>query len=239
MIEKPMHKHIPAIVFGFALALTAFQKAHAEQAVVVELYTSQGCSSCPPADAFLGELRTKPGVIALALHVDYWDYIGWADTFGDAKFTNRQHHYAAAEGSKMVYTPQVIVNGQHREIGTNKAAINQAIAQSRKQVSPVAITLVRRGDDLVVVVKTVEDFGLDTTIQLVSYINEAKVEIQHGENAGHEITYYNTVRTWETIGRWSGEAPFEVTVDADPQKEWVVIVQAAKFGEILGAEVLR
>ncbi len=94
---------------------------------MVELFTSQGCSSCPPADAYLAHLATEPDVIALALHVDYWDYIGWTDKFGSPPFTERQKAYARAEGHRTIYTPQMIVNGTERIAGTNPAQVESDI----------------------------------------------------------------------------------------------------------------
>ena len=127
-----MKRQIAAGLVGLWFIMTGQVMAQGAAGTVVELYTSQGCSSCPPADEYLGELAKEPGVIALALHVDYWDYIGWTDQFGSPKYTARQKAYARAGGSNTIYTPQMIVAGVDRIEGSNPEMVEGAI---RKQQS--------------------------------------------------------------------------------------------------------
>ena len=132
-----------------ATALTGIltmTQAAADSPVVVELYTSQGCSSCPPADAFLHDLAKRDDVIALALHVDYWDYIGWKDSFAKPEYTDRQHAYAHAANATTVYTPQMVINGKDHVIGSRPMEVIDQVMRHREAVTPVDVTVSRSGD---------------------------------------------------------------------------------------------
>ena len=235
MVGYGMQKSVLGLVVATVLSTLPIDVAKAQDTAVVELFTSQGCSSCPPADEFFGELRHMPGVIALSLHVDYWDYIGWEDTLGDPKFTRRQHNYAIAENSKMVYTPQVIVGGVTRAVGTDRSDIVQAVRQMQLQANPINVTATRNNGQISIQAQSPEGFDKAATLYLVRYQPEVTVDIGRGENAGRTVTYYNVVRSWEDVGRWSGTTPLSAQVDARGEGEWVVIIQQAGFGEILAA----
>ncbi len=205
------------------------------QGTVVELYTSQGCSACPPADDYLRELAAKPGVIALSLHVDYWDYIGWVDSFGQKRFTERQKAYARAEGSRTIYTPQMIVAGAARVEGVNPQAVDQAIAADRAAPTEVALKLERKGDRLAISAPPQAGLKLPIRVQLVRYTPKAQVMIESGENAGKLVDYANVVTSWEVIGEWDGIAPLEMTAEAPGKDGVAVILQAAGPGPIYAA----
>lgn len=225
---------------GFAGALGAGAVA-AEEAgapVVVELYTSQGCSSCPPADALLAELAEAPGVIPLALHVDYWDYIGWKDQFAHPGFTKRQKAYAKAAGERMVYTPQMIVHGVARVVGHEPEAVAAAIAEAARQPGPVSLTVRRQGGQIVIEAVANPPLTAPAMVQLVGYRDAEKVEIAEGENAGLAVEYRNIVTSWERIGEWSGQAPLSLRAP-EPEGMAVVIVQREGPAEILAAAAVE
>jgi hypothetical protein len=207
--------------------------------VVVELFTSQGCSSCPPADAYLGQLASEPDVIALALHVDYWDYIGWTDQFGSPQFTERQKAYARAEGHRTIYTPQMIVNGVERVEGANPEKVESDIRQHLSQPQPVSLTLARQGSSLSI--KAAADGALPgpVRVQLVRYQPMESVSIDYGENAGSVVDYHNIVTEWRVLGIWTGEGPLELTAPLTGDGPWVVILQSEGPGAILAAAELK
>ena len=197
--------------------------AESEQGVVIELFTSQGCSSCPPADALMAKLAQMPGVIGLSLHVDYWDYIGWTDTFGQASFTQRQKAYAHAAGEKMIYTPQMIVAGGARVAGNQPSEVASALAAVKP--SPVKLTLLRQGGDLRISASTTETLDGPLIVQLVQYTDHAEVSIERGENSGLKGVYSNIVTSWQKVGDWSGVEPLQL-VTAAGGGPLVVILQS-------------
>lgn len=220
-----------------AAALAVFATpALAEGPVVVELFTSQGCSSCPPADALLGELAGRDDVIALALHVDYWDYIGWADTFATTAFTQRQHYYGHAAGSTVVYTPQMVIGGAEHIIGNRTMEVADAIAAHRSTPNPVSVeTSASQGGWQVRAIWVGEGQAPQMVVQLVTYSPEEHVDITRGENAGLSTVYRNVVRSWQVVADWSGAAAFEAQVMPAGDMPHVVIVQTDGYGAILGA----
>ena len=232
-------RHIVSAAFGLWLCLGTAGQAESRQGLVVELYTSQGCSSCPPADDHFAILAQMPGIIALSLHVDYWDYIGWADTFANAKFTERQKRYAHAAGNKMIYTPQLIVNGRDRVEGNQPSKVSKAVSKGLGIGSDVSLILSRDGDKVVIRATSGAPIPAGTRVQLVRYIESATVEIKRGENAGRAITYHNIVTSWADIGAWSGDQPLEMSAKAAGNAPIVVIIQAGGPAEILAAAQLN
>jgi hypothetical protein len=234
-----MSRHLVATAFGLcSLALGAsgaLAQSGSEPVVVVELYTSQGCSSCPPADDFLATLTRDPRILPLALHVDYWDYIGWADSFADPKFTKRQHAYARAFGTRMVYTPQMIVGGIDRVEGNNPVEVGRMIQTHLGADHPVVLTLDRQGD--VLHIRAVPDQPLDfpLAVQLVRFKPEETVSIKRGENAGRTITYHNIVTSWERVGEWTGEEALDVEAAVPGDGPAVVILQRSGPAQIVAA----
>lgn len=187
-----------------ATSVAAETAASNQPRAIVELFTSQGCSSCVAADAYFAELAGRTDVVALSFHVDYWDYLGWRDTLGDPAHTERQRDYAAAHGSRRVYTPQIVVNGAEDFVGSDRNAVDAAIAQS-SLVVPVTI---RHGDGTVEIEVAAwpKPHPIPATIRLALLTSEAKVAIARGENAGRTIEYYNVVRALRPVGMWDGGA---------------------------------
>jgi hypothetical protein len=213
--------------------------APAHSAVVVELYTSQGCSSCPPADEVLSRLVGRKNVIPLALHVDYWDYIGWADKMASPAFTNRQKAYAKAIGSRTIYTPQLIIDGADRVAGARPMDVAELIQQHATAVTPVELRLVRKGERVVINARSSKTFSKKLLVQIVRYLPEKTVSISRGENAGRTITYHNIVTAWDTVGNWNGAAPMSLIAPAKGREPVVVILQEQGPGEILAAASLH
>lgn len=207
--------------------------------VVLELYTSQGCVACPPADEVFAGFADAPGVIALALHVDYWDYLGWKDSFGAPAFTQRQKRYAKAAGARMIYTPQAIVAGIDRLEGQRPEAIADSIAARAALPPRVALTIRREGDRLVI--EALADPPLDrlAVVQVVRYHPEETVTIERGENAGHTVSYRNIVTDWSPVAEWGGKAPLRLEAAVQGADPLVVIVQETGPGPILAAARLE
>jgi hypothetical protein len=187
-----------AVGVGGVLPAVAGAKA------VLELFTSQGCSSCPPADALLGEYAEDPAIVALSFPVDYWDYLGWKDTLASHDNTERQRAYAEARGDRQVYTPQVVVNGAAHVVGSNRQQIEAAIRTSGPL--PVEVTMEPGTDSTTVTVGAGSGPGRKKgTIWLALYDDPVTVPIDRGENTGRTVTYYNVVRKLRPIAMWKGK----------------------------------
>ena len=205
---------------------------------VVELYTSQGCSSCPPADAYLTQLASEPGIIALALHVDYWDYIGWKDKFGDEDYSERQRAYARVAGSKTIYTPQMVVAGMDHAVGSDPDKVSGLIRRHLAADPMVILQLMRSGGSVKISASAVVEIDAPLMVQLVRVKPTESVAIERGENAGHTIEYTNIVMSWRVVGHWNGRAPLDMTVPAPGPDKIVVILQAEGPGMIFAAAQL-
>jgi hypothetical protein len=193
---------------GVCAIVAIVRPAHADPRAVVELFTSQGCSSCPPADKLLGELAKDPSVIALSMPIDYWDYLGWKDTLADARFSARQKAYSWARGDREVYTPQVVVNGSAHVLGSDRAAIENAIGNTRKTdgVMSVPVTMTQAGKQINVSVAASGKGPAAThgEVWICSISKAVSISIGRGENSGREITYHNVVRNLLKVGDWNG-----------------------------------
>jgi hypothetical protein len=202
---------------------------------VLELFTSEGCSSCPPAEAFLGELAQRPDVLALAFHVDYWDGLGWRDRFALPASAERQRVYAKNVGSFSVYTPQLFVDGRQDFVGSDRAAVGRALAQA-----PSAGVMVELAVHEGMVSVTLErQAGIPLSdVLMVAYQKRAVSRIGRGENAGRELEEFNVVRALAPLGRWSG-APrhFEASLGTIPADatDVAILIQPTGEGAILGA----
>ncbi len=203
--------------------------------VVVELFTSQGCSACPPADAFFAALAREPDVIPLSLHVDYWDYIGWEDSFGDARFTERQKAYARAIGSRSIYTPQMIVDGLARVEGNRPGEVGDRIRDRLAASRAAAVTLTRTGEAVDIRVEAPVSPAGRLRVEMVRYRPTQTVGIERGENAGLTVTYANVVTDWQSLGEWSGAGAFDLRVPAPGTDPVVVLLQKPGPGEIVAA----
>jgi hypothetical protein len=178
----------------------------AEPRAVIELFTSQGCSSCPPADKLAGELARDPTLVVMSLPIDYWNYLGWKDTLALPGHSNRQRAYSKSRGDREVYTPQVVVNGTVHTLGSDKSAIENAIAQTRKQegMLSLAVALSVAGDNISVSIPAGK--SAKGEIWLCPITQDVEVAVGKGENAGQTITYHNVVRRWVKLGDWNGTA---------------------------------
>ncbi|MFT7595250.1 MAG: hypothetical protein ACI8R4_002578 [Paracoccaceae bacterium] len=204
--------------------------------VVVELFTSQGCSSCPPADALMQKLAARDDVIALALHVDYWDYIGWKDEYGDPSFTIRQKAYAHAGGRKMIYTPQMVVNGQEDVVGAHAMELLDLIAKHKAAAPVVAVDISRTGSTLAIrLIAHQGDVAGPLDVHLVRFTPLRHAHITRGELAGQDLAYANIVDDWTVLGQWDGQASTEMQVEIDGPRPAVVLVQRAGHGAILAS----
>ena len=230
---------IRPILVLVALLLVPAMRAEGETAetgpVVVELFTSQGCSACPMADKLLLELSDHDDVLALSLHVDYWDYIGWEDEFGDPAHTRRQKAYAARAGQRMIYTPQMIVQGEERVVGTQPGAILEAIRAHVDDPATVALRAVREGGALRIEAHSGTEFDPPLDVQVIRYTPRRSASITRGENAGHHLDYANVVSGWETVAEWDGTAPLSIAVDAPGEDHAAVLVQRPGPGHIVAA----
>ncbi len=225
------------------LGFSAQRAAHASgplpnAPVVVELFTSQGCSSCPPADRLLGELSRRTDVIALSVHVDYWDYIGWKDPFATAATTARQHNYAQALKQRYVYTPEMVFNGAVHDPGTNPARVEQMLRQAAENAGPRANPMLSTLSDGRGLIELPNMPGAPTSdIWLMSVDPRHVTAVGRGENRGVTLTNFNVVRSIEKLATWRGQAT-RLTVEAErlaPGAAMVALVQTANHGPILGA----
>jgi hypothetical protein len=200
------------MAFGVALALgCAAAPASAEVKSVIELFTSQGCSSCPAADRLLGEYAARPDVLALSYNVDYWDYLGWKDTLANPDNAQRQRDYAAGRGEDSgVYTPQAVVNGSVDVVGNSRNAIDAALGSGTAALV-VPITLTTAGDTVTVNVGAAPTGTPHATLWLVMYTRSVTVPIGRGENSGKALTYTDVVRKLIPVGMWTG-APMSVNL---------------------------
>ena len=226
------------LVLPFASLATAHDaRADDARPVVVELFTSQGCSSCPPADRLLGELKDRPGVIALSLHVDYWDYIGWQDPYGKARHTERQQAYKRRLGLDYVYTPQIVVDGRLQAVGSQRQAVLERIERARARAPAVRPRL--QADRAVVPAAAVAG---PARVWLVTFDARHATQVAEGENAGDRLVNHNVVRSWRALGSYTGarlEVPLELAdVRAAGRSGCALLVQAADTGQILGAAML-
>jgi hypothetical protein len=199
--------------------------------VVVELYQSQGCSSCPPANAALNAIADRSDVISLSFAVTYWDRLGWKDTFADPAYTDRQHAYAAALKNESVYTPQVVLNGKTAIVGNGQGELNGAAAKAARLGKSPAITAANGS----VTIGAGKGSG---DILLIHYDPRSQmVSIRAGENGGKKLPHRNIVRKLVTLGSWSGKAVnFKLPTKRDAAWQSVVIVQTKKTGPILAAQ---
>jgi len=206
---------------------------------VVELFTSEGCSSCPPAEAYVGELAQRPGVLALAFHVDYWDDLGWRDRFGLPESVQRQRVYAKALGLSSVYTPQVVLDGRSNFVGSDRRSIGNALqggALSGDRSGVATSMAVHDGEVLIDV--SAQAGAAPSDVVLVAYQRAAVSAIGRGENSGRTLKEFNIVRSIQTLGRWEGRMQrYHSAVNSLPSDstDVAVLVQPLGQGGIIGA----
>ncbi len=220
-----------ALLAALAVALLPASSIAATSApIVVELFTSQGCSSCPPADALLSELKRDTNVLALDFHVDYWDRLGWKDPYSSVAATDRQRRYAALFGTDGVYTPQIVVAGTSQMVGSNRAAVGAALAAAEDRTSPVVLTIERPAGRLMIHAGAGAGRA---TLWLIGFDDHHATPIGHGENAGRTLAEVNVVRSIAEAGRWDG-APLTLGL-APPAGERSAVILQSDDGRILAA----
>ena len=239
----------PAALIAGSLIANCTVAAATEPRALVELFTSQGCSSCPTADKLLGELAGDPSLVAISLPIDYWDYLGWKDTLASQADTARQRAYARVRGDRQVYTPQIVVNGATQVLGSDRAAVERAIVQSDRNAAimsaPVLVSVGGGKLNVRVGPPGRDRFGgghFGGEVWLCPLARTVPIQIGRGENRGRTVTYHDVVRRWIKLGDWSGaESTWNVPVsdiETDGIDAAVVMVQQGthdKPGIILGA----
>ena len=193
------------LVAGLLIATCAV--GHAEEPrALLELFTSQGCSSCPAADKLLGELAGDSSLVALSVPIDYWDYLGWKDTLASAAHSARQRAYARMRGDRQVYTPQIVVNGATHVLGSDRAAIEHAVAQTDRntEIMSLPVLLSVSAGDMTVKVQPAENKRSGGEVWLCPLARAVQVAIGRGENGGRAVTYHNVVRRWIKLGDFTG-----------------------------------
>jgi len=219
-----------------AILITACAYAHnataATPRAIVELFTSQGCSSCPSADAVVGRLFTRPEVLVLSFHVNYWDDLGWKDPFSSASSTARQYAYARALAERSVFTPQVIVNGAKSLVGSQESAVQRAVAAAAQMDFPIRVALAPAADGNLSL--TLEGPRMAGEIWEVRYVHHAATSVRGGENGGRELETFNNVTYLRDVGRFSAGTIKLAPLQA-PDDGVAVFVQAPVSGRMLGA----
>lgn len=223
-----------------AFLLFALPGQAGDRPVVVELFTSQGCSSCPPADAFLHKLDGREDVIALALHVDYWDYIGWKDSFADPAHTDRQRAYAKSDGRRMIYTPQMVINGTSHVVGNRPKDVLHLIERDRRKPDTVSVAAAHESGQVTLRAERLDGASEPLSVLMMRYSPRNEVRITAGENAGRSLSYANVVTEMRDLGVWDSAAPLLMTIEAPGDAPIVILLQrAAGAGAIETAIRLR
>lgn len=242
-----------SMIAGAAVATSVAAWAIAEPSAtprgVVELFTSQGCSSCPPADTVLSQLVEKGDVVALAYHVDYWDYLGWRDTFAKPENTARQYDYMKAFKAQSVYTPQAVINGRKHVNGSSKEDIDQALDELKGSNGglSVDVTAIQRGSSLMIQADAANNGPREAEVVIVYFDPPTPIEIDRGENNGKTVTYWNAVTDVQVAGMWHGKsASFELPMREVTKKAtggYAVLLQSVNGdgspGAIVGAAIVR
>ena len=233
---EDMNARAKTVILLILVSMGALPSVFA-QPVVVELFTSQGCSSCPPADALLGELAQRPNVIALAYHVDYWDDLGWKDPFSIPAAVERQRGYVRRLAKSGAFTPQAVISGDTSVVGSNRAAMERALKEDR---DALAIELSKTGADLTI--NLPERWRETMDVHVVSYLGQATTKIGRGENARRSLKEFNIVRSFKRLGKWNGvPQQMKVPLASLPRDATAVVVllQRPNQGAIAGAATLK
>ena len=204
--------------------------------VVVELYTSQACPVCAPADAFFAEMAQREDVIGLSLHVDYWDYLGWTDPFADPRHGERQRGFARQAGRRSIYTPQIIVNGVTDVVATDSMKVASAIMTHQKSPLPGLVTLSRSGTSVTVDLAPMTSPNAAPYVVNVFYVAPHRsARIARGENAGKTLEHANVVEDWGVLAEWDGASAYSAQFEAQDGLTAVVVVQEGAYGPVVGA----
>jgi hypothetical protein len=224
-----------ALLAAIVLLLATVPARAVEPSIVVELFTSEGCSSCPPADALLAELATRSDVLALSFHVDYWDRLGWKDPFSSAAATARQRRYAASLGLDTVYTPQIVVDGRWQAVGSDRGDVARALDAAHRTPLAVPVALaVDHGRARITIGSDVN--GATGAIVLIGFDRQHIDTVERGENEGRILTHVDVVRGIAEIGRFDGKAGTIEAPIAWHADRLAAMIEAAN-GRILGAAI--
>ena len=205
-----------------------------ERPIVVELFTSEGCSSCPPADALLAELAGRPDVLALSFHVDYWDRLGWKDPFSSPDATRRQHGYAELLGIATVYTPQMVVDGRWQAVGSDRSEVEQALGSARRSRDKVPLALVVDHGRAQITLGGAD--GVAGNLLLIGFDLRHATAVSRGENGGRTLSHVDVVRSIEEVAPFDGRAKtLEVPIRSPGER--VAAILQARDGRVLGVAV--
>ena len=232
-----------ALTAGAVSVSSPLLAATAPPPILVELFTSQGCSDCPPADHLLRELAARKDVVALTLPITYWDMLGWKDTLATDANTQRQKAYAKAMSRSGVYTPQIVVGGAEHVIGGHRDKVLTAIAhaQAQREFVPIAIAQGSGRVTVTIAARAEGQRSTAATIWLMHTLSHAKVAIGGGENNTRELVYANVVREMQRFGDWDGgEKNFTIPMRAEPGKQdgIAIVLQRADYGPVIGAALV-
>ena len=229
--------HTAILMGSLAVAVPAAQAG--DNVVMIELFTSQGCSSCPPADENLAALAERDDVLPLSLHVDYWDYLGWRDTFGRRENTERQYEYRRLMGARVVYTPQMIVQGAMDVPGYRPDMIEAAVDRARKTPQQAEVRI-QDTDGMLEASIAATGIGKDCTIWMAGYDKERTVQIDRGENAGETITYHNVAGELMRVGPCSVATERSVNLPTPKAGQGVAVwLQNDDTGAIVAASFIE
>lgn len=218
------------------LLILAFSPAAAqERPILVELFTSEGCSSCPPADALLAELAARPDVLALSFHVDYWDRLGWKDPFSSPVVTRRQQRYAEQLGLSTVYTPQIVVDGRWQAVGSSREEVGRILDAARRDRGQVPLALVIDHGRARITLGSGSGTG-SAVVELIGFDRRHVTPVARGENAGRTLAHVDVVRSIEEAARSAGRADV-IEVPLPAQCDRVAAIVQASDGRVLALAV--
>ena len=239
----PAMRCLRLLIASAVLMLGATLPTIAKRPILIELFTSQGCSSCPPADALIGRLTERPDLLALSLPVTYWDMLGWKDTLASEANTRRQKSYAAVMGRGGVYTPQIIVDGLVDVVGSREAQVEAAIGARRADMRDLPVSVSASREAVHIALGSVpEKTNNDATVWLLHVLSHASVRIATGENKGRNMEYRNVVRDIRAVAVWKGQ-PLSLDVPrvdqgSAPYDALAVLVQEGEYGRVVGARLI-
>ncbi|MBY0356068.1 MAG: DUF1223 domain-containing protein [Rickettsiales bacterium] len=220
------------IMSAYSAVTAHAQTTPASHPAVLELFTSQGCSSCPPADKIVSSYADNAGVLVLSYHVNYWDYLGWKDPYSSAENTERQREYAAYLRARNVYTPQVIIQGKYDVVGSNRAALQSALVKATKQPQWHEPHLTRDNGGLKIQLSEAQ--GIDAILLVVGFQKHSTNGVARGENAGEQLSHRNSVTSTTSLGVWNGK-PLTKSFALPKGDGAAILIQSRETGEIIGA----
>jgi hypothetical protein len=231
-MSRNLTRYLASVLFGLPFIMDTATAAGANLHSVAELFTSQGCSSCPPADRIAGQLLHDPQVLVLSFHVNYWDDLGWKDTFSSLSSTERQYAYAQSLRERSVFTPQLVVNGTQSLVGSQQARVEQAVAAATGVDFPIQAQLSAEASGSFKV--TFVGPPTQGDVFEVRYVHRSVIRIPAGENRGRDLETFNNVTQLRRIGSLSDKT-LELAPLSGPNDGIAVLVQAPQAGRILGA----